>query len=261
MAGSQAISEEEEEFSLTYCDSLFTVLETGERALSDLGDSAPPWRCFPMSRFTYAVFPPVALALVFAGCQSAYYGTMQTIGVEKREILRDRIGDWREVQQQAKAEVDDAYHLFTTLSFTGELESFYKELDKAAGRVAGGAEDVTGRIERVEMVGVDVFQEWTTGVGEIQNASLRASSEKTLQSARARYQGLLDSMRNAEGKMALVVTAFRDRVIFLKHNLTEQTVSDLKTVTEDMQREIQPMGRAIDVATAEADEFVATLPD
>ena len=71
MAGSQAISEEEEEFSLTYCDSLFTVLETGERASSDLGDSAPPWRCFPMSRFTYAVFPPLALALVCAGCQSA----------------------------------------------------------------------------------------------------------------------------------------------------------------------------------------------
>ena len=216
-----------------------------------------------MSRFAHAVFPPLALglALGLTGCQSAYYGTLQTVGIEKREILRNRIGDWRDDLQQAKAEVDNAYHLFATVSASEELESLYKELDKGATRVAGRVENVTGRTNGAEKIAADIFQEWATGIGEIQNTSLRASSEKRLQTARVRYQSLLDSMRNAEEKMALVGTAFRDRVIFFKHNLTEQAVSDLKTSAEDMRREIQPMNQAIDVATAEADAFVSTLPD
>lgn len=215
-----------------------------------------------MSRFSRASIAPLALTLTFLmGCQSAYYGTMQTFGVEKRRILRDRIVDWRDDQQEAKIEVADAYHLFTSASSDDELTSLYNELDKEAGRVAGSVDGVSGRIDGFEAVAVDVFQEWATGIGQIHNTDLRARSEKRLHSSRARYQRLVDSIRSAEGKMALVVTAFRDRVIFLKHNLTEQAVSDLTRSSEEIRREIQSMNRAIDVATAEADQFVAALPD
>lgn len=217
-----------------------------------------------MSRFAHAVLPSLALALALGltACQSAYYGTLQTVGVGKREILRDQVGDWRDDLQQAKAEVDNTYQLFATVSSSEEeLESLYKELDKGATRVAGRVERVTGRTEGTEKIAGDVFQEWATGIGEIQNASLRARSEKSLQASRGRYQSLLDSMRDAEEKMALVGTAFRDRAIYFKHNLTDQAVSELKTSAQDMQREIEPMNRAIGVATAVANEFVSTLPD
>lgn len=47
----------------------------------------------------------IALALALSGCQSAYYAAWEKLGVEKRDILVDRVEDARETQQDAQEQL------------------------------------------------------------------------------------------------------------------------------------------------------------
>lgn len=42
------------------------------------------------------------LALCLGGCSSAYYKTMENFGVEKRDILVDRVEEARDAQDDAR---------------------------------------------------------------------------------------------------------------------------------------------------------------
>lgn len=45
----------------------------------------------------------VAALISMAGCSSAYYGAMEKIGIEKRDILIDRIDSVEEVAEMEKS--------------------------------------------------------------------------------------------------------------------------------------------------------------
>ena len=52
----------------------------------------------------------IALALALSGCQSAYYAAWEKLGVEKRDILVDRVEDARETQQDAQEQFPLSIH-------------------------------------------------------------------------------------------------------------------------------------------------------
>jgi hypothetical protein len=54
----------------------------------------------------------VALLTVLAGCESAYYDTMEQFGVHKRDILVDRIEDAQEAQEEGQEQFKDALEQF-----------------------------------------------------------------------------------------------------------------------------------------------------
>ena len=47
-------------------------------------------------------------AVLLTGCQSAYYGAMEKVGIHKRDILVDRVDDAREAQGDAQQEFKSA---------------------------------------------------------------------------------------------------------------------------------------------------------
>ena len=84
------------------------------------------------------------LTLSLASCQSVYYSAWEKLGVEKRDILVDRVEDARDSQTEAQAEFASALAEFSALiNFDGgELESVYHTLSSQFDDAQTAADDV-----------------------------------------------------------------------------------------------------------------------
>ena len=195
------------------------------------------------------------------GCRSLYYGALEKVGIQKRHILADRIEEGRDAQQDAEEQFQDAYeHFKTATSFEGgELEATYRsladELDESEERAA----DVRERITSIEQVAADLFVEWEGEIGQISRADLRDKSREQLRQTRARFSKLLAAMKRAERKMDPVLVAFRDQVLFLKHNLDASAIASLETQATGIQSDVDALVRDLSASIREADAFLAAL--
>ncbi len=171
----------------------------------------------------------LALA-VTSGCDTAYYGAWEKLGVHKRDILRDRVEAAMASQEDAKEEFRSVLERFEAVASTqsGPLKDAYSELQAAYDDAQSRAEAVHGRVEAVDAVSSDLFEEWEAEIQQISNARMQADSRRQLQSSQAAYQGLIASMRRAESRMQPVLTVFNDQVLYLKHNLNAQAISSLR---------------------------------
>lgn len=199
--------------------------------------------------------------LMLQACQSAYYSTMEKFGVEKRDILVDRVDDAREAQSDASEQFESALEAFTALTQYegGELNEQYQTLKKTFERSQQKAELVTERIDGVERVGEDLFQEWGEEIEQYTNENLKQRSQTQLRQTRDRYTRLLAAMRSAENRIPPVLAAFQDRVLFLKHNLNAQALSDLKNDVVEVQSDVTALVAEMNRAIGQADAFIAQM--
>lgn len=207
-------------------------------------------------------------ALVFAmlttlfGCDTAYYGAMEKVGVHKRDILRDPVEEAMDSQEEAKQEFRSALEQFEAVVGIqpGGLKDAYTELQGTYDDAESRAKEVSDRIAAVEDVSGDLFAEWQREIDMITNAKLKAGSRKQLQSSQTAYRGFISAMRQAESSMQPVLTAFRDQVLYLKHNLNAQAIASLKgelsTIEADVGRLIRDMVESIRLSQA----FLNQLP-
>jgi hypothetical protein len=203
-----------------------------------------------------------SLVLLFGlGCGSLYYGALERVGIQKRHILADRIEDGREAQQQAQEQFQDAFERFKTATRFegGELEATYRGLSAELEDSEARAADVRARIESIEEVAGDLFEEWEAEIGQISRADLRQKSSAQLRQTKARYAKLLAAMKRAERKMDPVLVAFRDQVLFLKHNLNASAIASLETQAAGIQSDVDALVRDLSASIREADAFLATL--
>src|SRR5690606_26541813 len=171
----------------------------------------------------------VAALVAGVGCQSVYYSTMEKFGKHKRDILVNRVDDARESQEKAKEQFQTAMERFVEVTgFTGgNLREQYDRLNAEFVRSEQRAAAVSDRIDSVEDVAEALFDEWESELEKYSDSELRRSSERQLRRTRSSYAQLIDSMRQAESRMDPVLAAFRDRVLFLKHNLNAQAIASL----------------------------------
>ncbi len=201
------------------------------------------------------------VTLLFAGCESAYYGALEQVGVEKRDILVDRVEEAMEAQEDAKEEFKDALEQFEAVVGIpdSELKAVYNRLSDAFDDAEDRAGEVSGRIDRVQDVAEDLFDEWEQEIEQISSSNLRRKSAAQRRTSMRNYEGLMTAMRRAESRMDPVLTTFRDHVLFLKHNLNAQAISSLRGelggIETDVGRLIQEMERSI----AEAQSFISSF--
>ena len=107
-------------------------------------------------------FAAMILAALLAGCSSAYYGTMEKLGFEKRELMVDRVEDARDAQDEASEQFANALEQFrSVVSFDGgDLEDLYDDLNDEYERSQSRAEAVSERIDEVESVAGALFEEF-----------------------------------------------------------------------------------------------------
>lgn len=204
----------------------------------------------------------VIFSLVLMGaCSSAYYKTMEGLGIEKRDILVDRVEEARDAQGDASEQFASALEQFrSTVHFNGgDLEKIYDRLNDEYESSLSEAEQVSERIDEVEDVAGDLFKEWETELDQYSRADLRRSSAALLKDTRKRYKKLMTTMRRAERSMEPVLEAFEDQVLFLKHNLNARAIGALRNELDSIERDTATLIEQMQKAIAEADAFIQSM--
>lgn len=195
------------------------------------------------------------------GCQSTMYRALESVGIEKRDILVDRVSDARDAQTAAKEQFSSALDQFRSVVQVdgGDLERAYDRLDAEYSRCERDAQDVRDRIDSVEGVGDDLFEEWQDELDQYSDANLRRDSERLLRQTKQRYTALLASMRRAERSMGPVLALFRDQVLVLKHNLNAQAIGSLRNELDSIERRTSMLIGEMERSIAEANEFIGAI--
>lgn len=205
----------------------------------------------------------MVLGAAGAGCASTKIAIKERFGYAKREQLVDNVKAARDQQQEAKEQFASALDEFLAVTNmrgnVADLEARYSRLKTAYERSEREAEDVRRRIRDVERVADALFAEWKRELGEYESESLRRASERQLEETRVRYNGLLRAMKDAESKMAPVLAAFKDQVLFLKHNLNARAIASLQGTAAEIQGDVERLIREMEESIAEADAFVREM--
>tara|TARA_A100000171_G_scaffold44650_2_gene47644 strand:+ start:1679 stop:2317 length:639 start_codon:yes stop_codon:yes gene_type:complete len=193
-----------------------------------------------------------------AGCSSTGIAIRESLGTPKREQLVDRVEETREAQEDAKTQFASTLEELQALSGFdgGGLESAYKRLDSQLDRAESRAERVRDKIRSVDRVATALFNEWEDELDEYATESLRNASARQLDETKQRFGDLLFAMRKAESKMAPVLAAFGDQVLFLKHNLNARAIASLDSTLGELEDEIAVLIRDMEASIAEANAFI-----
>jgi hypothetical protein len=210
-----------------------------------------------ISRLLIAVFA----APLLASCTTAYYRALETVGVEKRDILVDRVEDARDSQSDAKEQFTSALDRYRSVVNVdgGELEQIYDRLAGELERSEARAQAVEERVTAVESVAEDLFDEWESEIGQYADPALRRQSQRLLTDTRADYRRLIAAMRRADAAMDPVLTLFRDQVLFLRHNLNARAIGSLEAELADLERATASLIREMERSIEEASRFIDAL--
>ena len=199
---------------------------------------------------------------LLAGCQSAYYETMEVFGREKRDLLRSELSGMVSDQEDAEEAFTDALTRVKALTGFdgGDLEREYDKLKGAYEDADSAAGDIDSRMDEIETVATDLFAEWETEIGEMQSASLKASSRQKLRDTRSRYDRMHSSLVQTRGSMDPALALLKDHVLYLKHNLNAAAVGALGDEMQNIESEIEDLKRSIQRSIEEAQGFIEVMP-
>ncbi|MGQ4277561.1 DUF2959 domain-containing protein [Pseudidiomarina sp. E22-M8] len=203
------------------------------------------------------------MVLAVAGCQSAYYGAMEKVGVHKRDILVDRVDDARDAQADAQQEFKSALQRLDAMLQLdgGELEAQYNKLNDDYEASKSAAKRVYDRIEAIDDVAQDLFAEWENELSEYSNDRLRRQSERSLRDTERRYANLLQSMERAAATMDPVLDKLQDNVLYLKHNLNAAAVDAIRGEYRSLQADVAELIAEMETAIAESDAFIEAMQE
>ncbi|MDV6316658.1 DUF2959 domain-containing protein [Idiomarina sp. HP20-50] len=206
---------------------------------------------------------PLVAVLMLSACQSAYYGTMEKFGIEKRDILVDRVDEARDSQTEAQKEFRSALErLDAMLNIDGgNLEEQYNALRDDYEDSKAAAEEVRSRIDEVDEVANDLFDEWSEELGQYSNDRMRRQSEQQLRETERRYAELLRVMERAADKMQPVLEKMQDNVLYLKHNLNAKAIDAIRVEFSNLQREISVLIKDMEAAVNESNRFINAMQD
>lgn len=201
--------------------------------------------------------------LLLSGCQTAYFNALEQFGYHKREVLVDRVANARDAQEEAKEQFQSALEQFTAvLNFRGgELEKRYQRLNAEFQESEAKAEAVSDRIDAVQDVAGALFDEWEAELEQYNDDTLRSSSAVQLEQTRKRYSQLIRAMESAEEKIDPVLSAFRDQVLFLKHNLNAQAIASLQNELVSVEGNVAALIAEMEASIREADAFISDMAE
>jgi hypothetical protein len=183
---------------------------------------------------------------------------MEMLGVHKRDMLVERVEDAKDSQEEAKEQFASALDEFLSVTEYegGDLQAQYEKLVDELDRSEEKAREVRSRIDSIGSVADSLFNEWESELEQYTNQTLRASSQKQLDATRQRYDRLMVVMHRAEERMDPVLAAFRDQVLYLKHNLNARALASLEATSVELQQDINDLIAEMEGSIEEASAFI-----
>ncbi len=196
-----------------------------------------------------------------SGCSSTYYGAMEKVGIHKRDIMVDRVEGARDSQAEAQEQFKSALEQFDSVVKlkNTDLKKAYDKLSQEYEESEAAADKVSNRIDKVEDVAEDLFEEWEAELALYQSKELRNSSKAQMRKTKVKYKEMLTTMRRAEESMTPVLKIFRDNVLYLKHNLNAQAIGSLQGEFANLEGQINILIRKMNEAIDSSNKFIADI--
>ncbi|PKM12897.1 MAG: DUF2959 domain-containing protein [Gammaproteobacteria bacterium HGW-Gammaproteobacteria-3] len=193
--------------------------------------------------------------------RGAYYYAKETLGEPKRNIVVHHVSQACESLEETKVHFEGALQRFKTIVIIDDtsLEYKYKLLQQQYDFCKARADNVGNRIRAIEEVSDALFAEWASELNEYSNNALKSRSRQQLKLSRQHYARLVKSMRRAESKVLPVLAAFKDQVLFLKHNLNAQAIAALEHEFIEISADLSLLIKVMEQTILEANQFVASL--
>ena len=202
-----------------------------------------------------------ALGVFTGGCSTAYYSAMETLGKEKRHLLKDNVADVRQSQDKATEEFKDALTRVKELTgFSGgDLEAKYNRLKASYEDCEDRAGQIETRISKVETVADDLFAEWKEEITQINDRKLKSASQDSLAQAKQKYRTLSSAMTRSTKGMYPVLGKLKDYVLYLKHNLNARAVGALGNEVVSIEQDVTALVADMNRSIKEAEHFIQTF--
>ena len=213
------------------------------------------------ARLVLEAFATLVVSFGLLSCAATYYRALETFGIEKRDILVNRVEDARASQEAAKEQFSSALEQYRAVIEVeaGDLEDIYDRLDAEYARSEDRASTVRERVDEVAAVADDLFEEWEDELEQYADPGLRRQSQRLLAQTRAESADVLRAMRRAEQAMDPVLTLFEDQVLILRHNLNARAIGSLENELESIERATAALIEEMERAIAEASQFIEAM--
>jgi len=191
-----------------------------------------------------------------------YYQSRESLlGHHKRDIVVIQVEQTCNSLINTRDQFEDALQQFKTIVSVKEssLEHRYKLLQRQYDFCKNKSDDVSHRIAAIEEVSDSLFKEWESELADYNNRALRSKSRQQLKASKQQYTRLIRTMRKAENRIHPVLSAFKDQVLFLKHNLNAQAIAALQHEFIEIGIDISQLIEVMEATINEASRFVSTL--
>ncbi len=191
-----------------------------------------------------------------------YYQSRESLlGHHKRDIVVIQVEQTCNSLINTRDQFEDALEQFKSIVKVTEtsLEQRYKLLQRQYDFCKSKSEDVSHRISVIEEVSGSLFKEWEDELEHYSSRSLRSKSRQQLKISKQQYTRLIRTLRKAESRIHPVLSAFKDQVLFLKHNLNAQAIAALQHEFIEIGIDISQLIKVMEITINEASQFVSTL--
>ncbi len=193
---------------------------------------------------------------------SSTLNSSEMVGVEKKDLLKDRVVDARDDQKNAEKSFKSA--LTSLKSFyadnSKDLEKKYRTLQFSYEDALKNANEVQTSIDRMKPLAQNLFNDWEQEVDKIDTVSLKTQSRQKLTESQSNYALMETQFKAIEEKMVPVLKKFNDQIHYLKYNLDAKSLSASRADNRLIQTEIERLITDLHKSVATADDFVKKMP-
>lgn len=214
------------------------------------------WFVLPMIFYAaFQLFNPNAIGAKFG------VPSFDTFYLEPRDVLVKRVAAASEAQQETAEEFKSALEKFKDVTYFdgGDLEKLFNRLNQAYEQSEASANTVRQRVDNVVSATNALLGEWRDELDQYHDASIKERAERQFDVTRAQSKKLITAMREAEQKTKPVLGAFKDQVLFIKHNLNMQAVSSLRQETKIIEQDVSALIAEMEASIAEAEAFIKSI--
>src|SRR5690606_15416239 len=141
----------------------------------------------------------ICLLSTLVACSTVYYNFWDFFGKQKRDLLKDNVEEAREDQEAVAEEFENALeHLKALYGLDGgNLEKAYRRVSADYEAAESRAEELRNRIDKVDDIAKDLFDEWKDEAESFSNKRYKADSLAKLARTQRAFDGLLASLRKS----------------------------------------------------------------
>lgn len=207
-----------------------------------------------------SVFAVMVLGCL-AACQSAYFGASENFGFYAQDVLADRVEASKEAQRQAKDSFQAAAdYLPAIIHYAGgDLKEIYLETYRHYSLAKSDAKLVRERVQDVENVAEDLFQEWVDKIKGYSDLSLQASNQRRLYKTRRLFASTMEAMQRSTRRIDPVMESYKENVINLRNNLNVQGVTNVRFEFEAIERDMHDLIDDMQRSITSSEEFVKNM--